>query len=188
MTPVARRAIDNCAVCLYFDADAAAAVRLAWKRIAEAGISDEMPEAGWRPHVTLSGCRDLRLEEYLPVLREFAAQTKPQDISFTSVGYFGGGNRQTVFLAPTVTRGLLNLHERHHGLVAPFCSAVSPYYTPDGWTPHCTLALNLPTERLAQAVTLTDDFGLPIMGRLMAVGVVRVARPQVEELSLLALD
>ncbi|MBC7807004.1 MAG: 2'-5' RNA ligase family protein [Akkermansiaceae bacterium] len=175
---------DNCAVCLYFDADTDAAVRRIWDAIAGAGISDEMSAAGWRPHITLSGCRDLRLEEYLPALRDFAARSEPLEIAFTSVGYFGGKAHHTLFLAPTATGALLDLHERHHRLVFPLCASVSPYYAPGGWVPHSTLALSLSKEKLARAVELID-ISTPITGTLEAVGMVRVARPRVQELGVL---
>ncbi len=121
------------------------------------------------------------------MLQEFTSSIKPIDILFTNVGYFGTGGRYTLFFAPTITRELLALHERHHGLVVPFCSTVSPYYAPRHWVPHCTLALNLSKEALARAVLLIDGGTLPITGKLEAVGLVRVARPRVEALSLLAL-
>jgi hypothetical protein len=155
--------IESGAVCFYFDADTNDAIQRAWAQMAEADISSEMQDAGWRPHVTLSGCRDLRLGEYLPVFQEFAAQIAPMDLP------------------------LLNVHERHHAMVIPFCAAVSPYYTPDGWTPHCTLALNLSPETLARAVAMTGRL-TPIVSRVEEVGVVRVTRPQVEELAFLPLN
>ena len=178
--------IDSGAVCLYFDADTTAAVREVWARFAEAGVSSEMPDAGWRPHITLAGCRDLRLSDYLPVLNEFASCVEPMKTSLSSIGLFGG-DRHTLFLTPIVTRSLLDIHARHHRLVAQHCSAVSPFYAPDGWVPHCTLALNLSLRELAREVTLTTERDLPITGRLEAVGIVRVTRPTVEEMCLLRL-
>ncbi len=180
------RTIDSGAVCLYFDEDTTATVRNIWARIAGAGISSEMPDAGWRPHITLAGCHDLRLSDYIPALQEFASGIEPLEVSFFSIGFFGG-SRHTLFLMPTVTRELLDLHARHDRLASQHCSAVSPHYTPRGWVPHCTLALNLSARELAQAVTHTADWGMPIKCGLEAVGVVRVTRPTVEEMCLFRL-
>ena len=166
---------------MYFDPNMTAAVRRAWSHIEAAGLSCEMPEVGWKPHITLSGCYNLPLDTYLPALQNFAGQTKPLDITLASVGYFGGGELHTLFLLSAVTIELLNLHERHHHLLTTHCAAVSPYYVPNQWIPHCTLAVNLPAEALAQAVKLPNGFGLPIKGRLEAIGIVRVTRPQVQE-------
>lgn len=117
--------IDSCAICLYFDAETDATIRRIWEEMTEAKISSEMADVGWRPHVTLTGCRDLRLEDYLPRLQEFAASIELWEFAMTSVGYFGG-EQHTLFLTPTVTRRLLDLQERHHRWIVPSARPYRP--------------------------------------------------------------
>lgn len=174
--------MENVAICLFFDVEVEARIRHLWKELADKGISSEMPDADWRPHITVSGCREVSIEEYASALQQFAERTASVNVVLSSVGYFSG-NHHTLFLAPTITQVLLELHTEHDQLVRAYSQNLSPYYAPDQWVPHCTLALNLTTEGLQAAVEESAGFNLPITGRLEKIGIVQVARPLVREIA-----
>jgi len=157
------------AVELYFDEATDEAVRAIWHRLADAGISTGALVNGARPHISLGGCQELDATRFRSALMSFAHKSPPLEFALASVGVFPTAEG-VVFLAPAVTRDLLNLHEAIHTVFAEY--AVSPWtlYLPGNWVPHCTLALNLPQDRIAAAVDLCRDAALPIQGRFERVG------------------
>src|SRR5688500_511570 len=94
------------AIELFFDPDAAAAVRSLWRVLADAGVSRAMLDAGSHPHVSLADSRELDVERFRPILEAFARQTRPLECSLASVGAFPT-EEGVVFLAPVATRELL---------------------------------------------------------------------------------
>lgn len=174
--------IDDCAICLFFDDEMDESIRRLWSSLADQGVCSEMPDARWRPHITLSGCNQLDISAYLATLQEFAAVTSVLPVVMSSVGFFASQN-STLFLAPTVSRALLDLHDRHHSVAARFALQMSPHYLPGRWVPHATIALNLPPDFLVQAVEIVAvEHRLPVVGSLNEIGVVQVARPEVRAL------
>lgn len=174
--------MNDCAVCVFFDAETEAIIRELWTQIASAGISSEMPDVGWRPHITLAGCDQLDILHYESALQDFSRQSSVLPITFSSVGCFVAP-KSTLFLAPTITQDLLDLHRRHQSIVANHALRMSHYYLPDQWVPHCTLALNLTTEALMHSIEVCQQqIRLPIVGTLVEIGVVQVKRPKVNPL------
>ncbi|GAA4354990.1 hypothetical protein GCM10023185_17390 [Hymenobacter saemangeumensis] len=92
------------------------------------------------PHLTylLTGTR--RLNELKQVLQEVAATTPPFSGFTTGLGVFPGEN--PVIYIPVLRSNDLNLlHQRVLDVTAPLCRP-SPYYLPDRWLPHLSLALH----------------------------------------------
>ena len=100
------------AIELFFDPAADAAVRTIWRALADASHSPTMLEIGSRPHVSLAVCGALDAQRFRPVLEAFARET-PLEFVLASVGAFPTAEG-VVFLAPVVTRRLLNLHQTFH--------------------------------------------------------------------------
>jgi 2'-5' RNA ligase len=159
------------AIEMFLDDTGAAAVRAIWRALAEAGISDYQSTSGARPHVTLAAYAELDLSAAAPAIAAFAAAEPAPSVSFASVGCFPT-DQGVVFLAPVVTRALLDLHARFHATLRPVAGDGWPYYQPDAWVPHCTLAFETPPGRIAAAVDLCRRAALPLSAHLDAVGIV----------------
>jgi hypothetical protein len=167
------------AIELFFDEETETAVRRVWAALAERGIAPYLHESLNRPHVSLAVYDALDLDLAATALEAFAATTTPLPISLASWGLFPTAPEPVVFAAPVVTGALLALHERACAQLASVAQGPSAYYLPGRWTPHCSLAVHFPPERVMRAVELCRGLPLPLAGRFEAIGVVetRPARP-----------
>jgi 2'-5' RNA ligase len=80
-------------------------------------------------------------------LASLASGTHPIKISLESLGAFNS-SQGVVFLAPVVTRQLQDFHSRVQDLLTAYGASLNPYYLPDQWVPHVTLAVEQPPEML----------------------------------------
>ena len=64
----------------------------------------------------------------------------PLPLEFSHVGIFPAPH-PVIFLAPTVTQPLLDLHTRVNRLLDRIGDQPDPFYLPGQWDPHCTLAI-----------------------------------------------
>jgi len=136
---------------LHFDRDGEERVR-SWAAVrSPAGMGSESV-----PHVSLLVAESIDLPAAKPRLDRFAAATRRFSLSLSAVGIFPG-NPPVVFLAPKVTRDLLNLHERFVGEFTLLVSGIWDYYLPGNWVPHCALGIAVPP---------TDLSGLPLTVRV----------------------
>lgn len=172
------------AVELYFDEEAEAVVRGAWKAMADAGISTALLDGVQRPHVTLGGCDEIS-QTFKNALALFAKEITPFDLSLSSVGAFNT-TEGVVFLAPTVTRPLLDLHARFHAFFDEHAGKKWPLYLPGTWAPHCTLAFRLTPNHLRQAFGIAAEIKLPLVCRVIEIGLLSgVGEPEKELVSFL---
>jgi 2'-5' RNA ligase len=120
-----------------------------WKELTIKKISfyeEEIHDA--RPHITIGSYTHLNKEAYIEALDSYYEHKKSIHITLNTIGSFL--NFGTLFLSPTVTGELLNLHSSHHDYFQSFNEYANPLYLPDNWIPHCTLANKLPPEKLAE--------------------------------------
>src|SRR5262249_51393762 len=169
------------AIELALDPESAAVVRRVWRELAVAGI-EYMEASAARPHVSLGIWDALDRDHAQAELTRFAAETSPVRVSFASVGLFP---RVAVFLAPTVTADLLELHAGFHRRFAHLGEAPWVHYAVGAWVPHCTLATDLGPDRFGDALAIAGRVPLPLEARLVEVGIVEF-RP-VKQLSSYAL-
>jgi 2'-5' RNA ligase len=153
---------------LALDAEAAAAVRRVWREMADAG-NEYMARSGVRPHVTFGIWDTLEHDRAEAELTAFAARTAPVRLTFASVGLFPG---VAIFLAPTVTPELLDLHADFHRRWGGLGQGSAGHYRPGGWVPHCTLATDLEPEQFGSALVIAGRVRLPIECRLVEIGIV----------------
>ena len=156
------------AVELALDPTAADAVRHVWRELADAGIGD-VAGSGARPHVTLGIWDTLDFHGADTEVTRFAAETDPVELTLASVGLFPG---IAVFLAPTVTIGLLGLHASFHRRFARFGTGVWDHYREGTWVPHCTVATDMEPDQFAKALAIAGRVPLPLQCRLVDVGIV----------------
>lgn len=160
------------AVELYFDGLTEARLR----RL-EATLAAHLPpgatgHSAVRPHLSLTLLPDESEVVLLPLVEAFARATPRQPIALSAIGLFPTGEG-VLYLAPTPTRALLDLHARFHARLARARLAGNPYYLPEHWVPHCTLATGLDPAQLASAIQRgLAAFPLPA-ATLVEVGLIR---------------
>ena len=160
---------------LLFDDDTEAALRAAWSALADAGLPSLASHAGEsnRPHVTVAVAEERGFETAEAALRAvFEGWSLAGDGLAAVVGapvLFGGHKHRFVLARQIVpSRPLLTLHSAVHRALQQHApdAAVVEQTAPDAWTPHATLALRMPDDRLADALAAVDLEPLP--GRFRA--------------------
>ena len=156
------------AVELSFDAEADTAVRRLWERLEEHGISDVMPSLGACPHISLAVFDSVDTGALRGELKRFAAAEACIDTRFSAVGTFPT-DECVVYLAPVVTRELLEMHARLHARLDALGMDSVENYRPGNWIPHCTVALDLLHGSVSRAIEscFHGHFFIPV--RLQAV-------------------
>ena len=92
------------------------------------------------PHFSWQGARDYDESALEKTLSRFAAQIHPFKVRTTGLGVFSGV--QPVLFIPVIkTRQLADLHRQIWQDLESDGSGINPYYCPDNWTPHISLAL-----------------------------------------------
>lgn len=160
------------AVEMMLDSATDALVRQTWRKLAQAGVSSDMAESGWDPHVTLGVYDDLNVSAATEQLAACACDTQQITTTLASVGVFPR-KASVLFIAPIVTHDLLALHERIHRILEPLATHPWEYYQPGRWVPHCTLATDLEPERVTPAFEIARQIALPRPVRLKRIAIVR---------------
>lgn len=141
-----------------FDKRADNTIRRLWRSLAGHGF-DVSRQTADRPHLTMFVASDGDPTAIGNRLAEVEWVDIPR-VEFGSVGYFRDPGR-VLYLAATPTAEILDLHAQIWRIVTSLAPTQSPYYQPRMWTPHCTLALGVPTSDLGKAVEALD--GLPTL-------------------------
>ena len=170
------------AVSLFFDEPTTAAVRHTWTRMAQAGVSSLLSNGPYRPHLTLAICSELDADALAPDLASLASAQERFPVSLSYTGIFTGAE-VTVFAAATASRTLLALHRRVHGLLRLHGAGPSPYYLPDRWNPHCSVARRITEEAIPRAVATCLEMPLPLQGYVERIGVIET--PEETEITIL---
>lgn len=160
------------AVSVFFDDTTDLFVRDLWRAVEDVGISDFLSRGPFHPHLTLGIWQNLSVSEVQAQLSMLAVEMQQLPLLLPSVGVFPGGEG-AVFLSATLTRSLQDLHSGVHALLDSLAEGPSPYYLPDCWNPHCTLARSLTPSQVAETVSLSLRL-LPdtVVGSITAIGLV----------------
>jgi len=102
-----------------------------------------------KPHITIASYNQLEHDEFIHSMDQFYAATPAVKITFTTLGTFL--NSGTLFLSPTMSAPLSNLHRNHHENFKKYNDNPDSLYLPGNWVPHCTLANRLSHEKLSEA-------------------------------------
>jgi 2'-5' RNA ligase len=155
---------------MYFDEMAERRVRAVWSRLADAGVTSVMPDIGARPHLSLAVVEHLDEQTMVVELKSFAGRMPRLSLEFTSVGVFPTSD--VVFLAPNVTQGLLQLHERFAAQLDKLGFACHEFYRPGRWVPHCTVGFDLDAEAIRSATEICHDSDVFEPFSITAVGLI----------------
>ncbi|MBO1579384.1 2'-5' RNA ligase family protein [Bacillus sp. XF8] len=108
------------------------------------GLTGIVHNEDLEPHITLADYHTLDLKTYREKLEKFTEDIECFPVEFSSVGTFPTNG--TIFLAPTITRRLLALHQSFYNHFKDFHDHPQSYYVPEKWVPHCTIANRLKRE------------------------------------------
>jgi 2'-5' RNA ligase len=123
------------ALSLLFDQQTSSALQGLWTELRDAGISSDMLDLAYPPHLTLLIMDDERLASSLaPALPELAPLA-PTSLRLVDVSTFAG--TEVVYLSCDSDPALRDLHRRAAALLPE--EGIQPYYRPGNWTPHVTL-------------------------------------------------
>lgn len=134
------------AIELYLDDESSTQVEKIQKKFQENGINIDK---GTKPHVSLSIY---------------------QDITFYNIGVFTN-DKPIIFLAPKITKKLLNVHTNFHYYFEKFDDSVWDYYRPSQWVPHCTLCMNLTEDMFSKSIKFLRDITFPIEARFEKISI-----------------
>lgn len=162
---------------MFFDADAEAAVRLLWKRLAAAGVPTL---ASRRPHVTLAVAGTIP-EAIRRALRSELRILAIPNLWLCTLGTIPAEDT-VLLLGALVDTELLAVHSAVHDVLAGKVAAPSAYHFPGAWHPHCPLARGLTTAQLATGFAALQP-AEPIRAAVSEVGVVDTRTGAVEILS-----
>ncbi len=127
-----------------------------------------------RPHVTLAVYDNIEdiIDFKDDCTKYFSDIDSLEEVIFVDVGIFP--TTGTVFLKPTITRDLIDFHEKFHIAFNKHSSYANQYYLPNNWNPHCTFAINLNQEEICRAIScILEDFK-PVKGSITEIGLVHI--------------
>lgn len=167
------------ALVLTFDAQTQARLEQVISQLESQGLTP-FPE-GMRvsPHVTLhaftfpsvdkSTQGNVAQPNALPLhffesLTDLAHRLAPIEINLESLGAFNS-EQGVIFLAPVATRSLQSIHFQAQQLLARYDAMLHPYYLPDQWVPHVTIAVEQPPEALPVVFRTCQDMQAFLTGR-----------------------
>ena len=170
------------AIEMYFDKETEAKIMSLPQKVADAGLSTKFLEWKTRPHITMAVFNDIDEKKCIDLLKEFVKDVKAIPAFLDSVAMFN--DTKVVFLNPTMTKSMYQLHDDLYEKLKEFDTQGWEWYMPDGWVPHCTIALN--GEDDDEAFYKTSELILrefeKIEGRYESFGLVKITFP-VEEIA-----
>ncbi len=154
---------------LWFDPNAEAQIRDVWQGLADAGLA--VPVDGpVRPHVTLVHSLNVDLELFVTALRERLEAHPAFALTLPGLGLFVESG--ILYLSTVMTDALWTLHRDVAELTLEHGARSNPYYQPNRWTPHCTLALELTPQTMLEAVKACQTVPFPLTARATRVGII----------------
>ncbi len=159
------------AIELFLDGATDGLVRDIWRTYAATGISDYLSQSDSRPHITLAVFERLKVEQCQDSLNQFVADHRFPELEFSHLGVFYS-EKNVVFVAPTVTPELLELHRKFQRRFEPLMEQEWESYQEGRWVPHCTLGVDIPRDKIAQAVECSLALPLPFRCRIKEVALI----------------
>ncbi|MCE7987304.1 MAG: 2'-5' RNA ligase family protein [Caldilinea sp. CFX5] len=159
------------AVHLFFDKEIEQRIIDVWQTLAVSDIAPYMYHSNNRPHLTLAIFKQVDVTAAIEQLQHFAQTIPPFPVTLSHFGLFHS-TEGVIFVAPTVTAHLLEVHRQLHQHDSHFGQDSLSYYLPDRWVPHCSLALGVTPEKKLKAVELVHQLPLPLQGQIAQVGLI----------------
>lgn len=149
---------------LFFDPKSSMAAHQCGEALEKIKIPSIFSTLGASPHVSLAVFEQYNPERLHALLKKLAASFPPTPFHIGSLGTFAG-KEGVLFLAPVVTRSLLEIHAWVHNSILKVVEGSWIYYDLGQWVPHCTLAIRLSRKKLIQGIELLGRKGFTVRGR-----------------------
>ncbi len=174
------------AIELYFDKELTEKILKLVQKLADNNLTTKFLQWKTRPHVTLACFNDIDENRCIELLKAFAENHNQLPAFLDSVGMFN--DTKTIFLNPTMTKNMYQLQSELHTALSEFDTKGWEWYLPDGWVPHCTVALTSEDKEdvFYKASNLILREFKKIEGKYTALGLVKITFP-VEELAVIPL-
>ncbi|NTU76185.1 MAG: 2'-5' RNA ligase family protein [Anaerolineaceae bacterium] len=91
------------------------------------------------PHFSWQIAESYSSDELIEALGSIAKETRPFHVSTSGLGVFCGES-PVVYVPVVITTELLEFHRKVWDKLFSIGSVLSPYYAPDHWVPHISLA------------------------------------------------
>lgn len=157
------------AVILLPDERGDAAARRVWSAICRVGCGTMLFDGDNRPHVslTLLETQDGTLDA---VAQKFAAEAKPAEVTFASIGHFG---EDVIFLSPEPSSALHAMNRALTAKLGPLAALADRHYLPGEWQPHLTVAYHVPEGEFSRAWQAARESFVPFSTVLDRIAVVK---------------
>lgn len=169
------------AIELYYDSETEQKLYNLAKRVADENLSTKFLEWKTRPHLTLACLNDVDEALCIERLDKFAQRHKSMPAFIDSIGMFN--DTKTIFVSPTMNSSMYQFHKELHECIQDFDTTGWEWYCPDGWVPHCTIALTGEDgeDIFYKASDLILHEFKKIKGKFVSIGLVKITFP-VEEI------
>ncbi len=113
-------------------------IRTIWDRL-ETDFGLSAVKNSLAPHFSWHVAEAYNQRELRKTVDQIAADLKPFKITTSGLGMFLSPE-PVLFVQIVITQQLLDIHRRIFTAIEPYAQNSLPYYYPDFWTPHITLA------------------------------------------------
>ncbi|SDD15320.1 2'-5' RNA ligase superfamily protein [Terribacillus halophilus] len=146
-----------------------------WTELQEKEITDyPFRRKGHRPHLTFASITEVE-PVLLHGLQQISAKFKPLPLSFHLFGSFIKSD--TFLLIPNFNGALTELHRKINAL-----HSAAPFFTPDNWIPHITIANYLSQTQFAAVQQVAKQRLDPFMATMINLAIIQVRESDVAEL------
>ena len=170
------------AIEMYFDKETEDKIMSLSNKIADSSLSTKFLEWKTRPHVTLAVFNDVDENKCIDLMKQFVKGKKAIPAFLSGVGMFT--DTKVIYLNPSMKKCMYELHAELHEIFKDFDVKGWEWYQPDGWVPHCTIALN--SEDKEEVFYKTSELVLrefkKMSGEYTGIGLVKITFP-VEEIA-----
>ncbi len=159
-------------VVLLFDEETEKYIYGIWDHLNRTGLNKYMLDSGGKPHITLAIYDTVDYSRFRERVERFFEDMRSFPLRFSSVGMFPGG-QSTVFIAPTVTGHLLDVHNRFHHALKDYAHLAWEHYRPGVWVPHCTISMDTDYETAIEILKLFNGRFRGMTAQVIAAAIVK---------------
>ncbi|WDV47157.1 2'-5' RNA ligase family protein [Clostridiaceae bacterium M8S5] len=163
------------AVELCFDEKSKLKIKHLWEQLHTNHLSSYLINNGGEPHICLAVFDDntQNIEYLRKVIVDFFKTTQRFELMLTNIGIFPT-NFGISFIAPKVTKQLLNLHENFYEVLLEngYDRWFNEYYKPKNWIPHCTLTYNINRQKLLKSLELLTVLFTPFTATIEKISLI----------------
>ena len=143
-----------------------------WETLRREGVSDLLFRMGYKPHLTLAMYREIDEAKTIAKLDNFITNETAIPIEFRHISV----NKNGIFCQPTENGPMRKFHARFE---KAFGKSFRDIDLARQWMPHCTIGMELPTEKIGPVVDKLLAAWRPIAGRADRLALVKFRPGQV---------